>query len=199
MSAEPRRGVVDRIVASYSGMRRETLSLYASRPSEAVLFSFIMIGGLGVACGRILTLALGAAGLTTGEERAAFLGLSLVAAFVLLPLGLYLVSVAATPLMRLLGGEGGFYETRLAFAWSTAVAFPLVLIFAVLDVVRDARMLSDLAGFTLKIAPTALWAYLLASALGAVHGFRSARPVLGATAALACAAVAIVYVASGAL
>lgn len=189
---KPPRGVVDRIFSAYAGMRRETLDLYETRPSEGVILSFLMIAGLAVFAGGVVELIL-----TAGPDgQSALIGQAgplLIGAFVLLPLGAYLLSVVLTPILRGFGANGGFYETRLALGWSAAVAFPLILIIAVFNVVAHQEMISPLANFTLNVAPSALWVYLLASAMAAVHGFRSARRLLG-PAALVAAVVVVVFI-----
>lgn len=188
----PPRGVVDRIISAYAGMRRETLDLYQTRPSEGVILSFLMIAGLAVFAGGVVELLL-----TGGPDgRAQLVGQAgplLIGAFVLLPLGAYLLSVIMTPILRGFGGSGGFYETRLALGWSAAVAFPLILIISVFNVIGHQQMISPLANFTLNVAPSALWVYLLASAMAALHGFRSARRLLG-PAALVAAVVVVAFI-----
>lgn len=199
--APARRGVVDRIVASYSGMRRETLALLAARPSEAIIFSFLAIAGLAVFSARMIELTVARSnpgldiGVSTPEQLLGYVGASLIGAFVLLPLGAYLLSLLLTGVMRILGSDRGYYETRLAVGWSAAVAFPLILIISALNVAADAGAISDVAAFSLKIAPTALWAYFLASSLAAAHGLRSARKVLGPAAAVIIAIVGALIVA----
>lgn len=193
----PRRGVVDRIIGAYSRMRAETMELYQTRPSEGVILSFLMICGLAVFAGGIVELMF-MAGPGASQEIIGQAGPLLVGAFVLLPLGAYLLSVVLTPLLRGFGAAGGYYETRLAIGWSAAVAFPLILLISICNVIAHQEMISPLANFTLNVAPSALWTYLLASALAAVHGFRSARRLLGPT-ALVAAVVAgtFIYLAGG--
>ncbi len=193
-SPASRRSVVNRMVAAYGGMRRETLEILAARPSEAVLLSFMAVAGLGFFAGRAGEVLVGAgvAGPIAPEALRAEIGLTFIASFVLLPLGVYLMSLLATPLLRAAGGSGGYYETRLAVAWSAAAAFPLILLNAAIDALAARDLVSEVASFTIKIAPSALWAYLLASALAAVHSFRSARSLLGPAALVMCVVVVAV-------
>lgn len=186
-----RRGLVDRIAGSYPNMRGEAKELLAERPSELVVLSFMALAGLAFFIGRVIELVVRMQ-LTPNADAASLgatqaqIGAYVIGFFVMLPLGIYLLALFTTPFLRIAGGGGSYYETRLAISWSAVVAFPIIIVISVLNILSEHGYLNDIAAFTLKIAPTALWAYFLASAIAAMHGLRSARRVLGATALLVC-------------
>jgi hypothetical protein len=173
-------------------MRHETRTLLEDRPSEGVIFSFMVIAGLALFFGEITQLFFDSGG---HNESAAMRGQVFafaIGCFLLTPLGVYFISAIATPFLRRFGGAGGHYETRMAVAWSAAVAAPIILLNALVEVGVSHWGLPMSAGFVLHVVLSALWAYFLASAVAAVHGFRSARRVLG-PAALIIVALAIAY------
>lgn len=180
---------------SYVDMRGETLALIAARPSETVVFSFVMIAALASFAGRLAELFARQAGgeplsaeLVRGHVGAVFIG-----CFLLMPLGAYLLGLIIGAAAQAAGGRGGFYETRLALFWSAAVAAPLMLALSLITVLERLGGVSPEVASTLGLAPSAYWVYLFASAQAAAHGWASARPVLGAIAAAALLAVGVVF------
>lgn len=205
--AAPRVGVVDRLLVSYRRPRAVMAAILAERPGEAILFSFMLLAGLVSLIGAAAEIAalappgsesLGAADLADQRRRALFE--KLIGAFLLAPLGVYLVAAMATPILRAFGGKGGYYESRAALSWGLLVTSPLSLLVSLLDAatiqlgesasLAAAATLSTLAWGALALA-LVYWASLIAEA----HGFRSTGKVLGGALAGIGAILALLWAA----
>lgn len=147
----------------------------------------------GVTEGRLLALAMGAAGWTTlgrvaaeaaqpaaafGDERPAWFTAQIFVGLSFLPLSLYLVAALAGLAARAAGGmdERHWSRARLAFFWSGFAAGPVGAVIATLAAAAGATAFGAMAAGVIWLA---LWAPMLAAA----HGFRVA-PVIAAFATL---------------
>lgn len=100
----------------------------------------------------------------------------LIGNFLIFPLGVYLLSGLAAPVLRWFGGVGGGYGTRAAFAWAAVVTAPLGLL-AQLALAFGRPSASVEAGAGLVVAAALL--FFVASFLAEAHKFRSAASILG--------------------
>ena len=211
--ARRRRGVIDRVIASYGGVRREMRRLLEERPSEAVILSFLMIWALFSFMGAFAELSalprdpsdLAAEDRFKKELFERFIG-----AFFIAPLGVYIVAALCNGLLRLFGGAGGGYETRLAFAWALVAATPLLMAGSLLDATAISLSGGAAAGgsalgapfsegdasmgvlFVLAWLAAAGVVYLISACLAEAHGFRSSAPIMGAVLGVVAVVTAIV-------
>lgn len=193
-ASPPRRGVVDRVLASWRRPGATMRALLAERPSEATLLSFMLFAGLIAMVGAAAELAV----IPFGEElsaealadqrRAALLE-RLIGAFVLTPLGIYLGAAIATPILRTVGGSGGYYESRAAFAWTLLATAPLALIAAFVDAaaLRMAEGPARTALGVLALGASALALVYWAQFTAAAHALRSPARLLAAVLGLIAA------------
>ncbi|MEL6978890.1 MAG: YIP1 family protein [Pseudomonadota bacterium] len=194
-AAPPRRGVIDRVFASYGDLRGEMKRLLADRPSEATLLSFVMIFALISFVGGAMELFAAPRDFSDEEALNSFRGdlfARFIGAFFIATLGVYLIAALATPALRAFGGTGGGYETRAALAWSLLTASPLLLLSDAMDAAAVAYGgLDAISGAALRApaeAPVLFAVAMLANAgalyiagvcLAAAHGYRSASGLLG--------------------
>lgn len=188
-AAQPaRRGLIDRVASAYGDVAGSTHALIGERPSEATLLSILFIVAIIGFFGATIELFARAdtAAPDFAERFQTEIAEQFIGAMLVWPLGVYIISGIAAPLLRAVGGTGGSYETRVAFVWALAVAAPLLF---VIDVLTAASMSAEggvatayrVAASALAGASLLIWA----RAVSAAHGFRRPWGVLAAALVLA--------------
>jgi hypothetical protein len=114
------------IAASYRGPRRVIRRLRAMGPREDRLLAVLMAGCALVFVAQWPRLAREAH--LTGQELNPILGGSLLAWLFIMPLVLYALAFLSWLVMRVLGGRGSGFDTRLALFWALLASAPLVLL-----------------------------------------------------------------------
>lgn len=194
MSEDARpRGLIDRIVGAYWDFSGSTRALLADRPSDATLLSFMLLAAFVSLCGDIAAQSFARSGPWTDAELDVLTS-QIVGRLLVGPLGLYLVSALVGAIARGFGGGGGWYETRVAMAWSLLVAAPWT--FTAQLVAGGLGATFAAAGAETAWIATAATAPLLGTALyiwgaclAGAHGFSSPRLVVGVAIALVAGVV----------
>lgn len=212
MTSEPRgaqpTGLIGRIRASYWDFAGSTRRLLAEQPGDPVLLSFLMIAMMMLAFGGVVELVSAHQpdpALSPQEENAKLqteLMEVLISRFLFGALFIYFVATAITPIIRALGGAGGYYETRVAVIWGVLVSAPPVLLYSVIGGLRllavreldeTAAIAFSWAGWIVQTVLLALAFVIWASSIAGAHGFRSKAKVLGVMLAFACAFGALLW------
>ncbi len=102
------------------------------------------------------------------------------------PLGLYAAAALFGAICRVLGGRGGWRDTRAAFFWSALAAAPAGLALTLAG--ASAVAMGGAPGWAAELGVGLgglVWAALLAPALAEAHGFGSGRRVFAVFATIA--------------
>lgn len=196
-------GLVERVLASYADVRASMARVLADRPSDAVLFSLLVmaafIGLLGDAfeifANRAVESGPAASDPAVAAERfREEIGTAFVARMLLFPIAVYLAAGALLLAARPFGGTGGGYESRAAMIWALLVAAPLTLALSGLQAVGVGAGLADASGpagiswrglVTLASLGVGLYAlYIWGACVAEAHGFRSVARVMAAALAV---------------
>lgn len=122
-----------RMRLSYSDMRRTTRALIEEAPTEPRLLFFVLLSDV------IFFLSFGVRLIVSPSQAVselmpvpAQLGTALLGIFLVRTLTLYVFSGAVCFVCRLLGGTGGWRDTRAAIFWASLVAAPVGVLGAVI-------------------------------------------------------------------
>lgn len=181
-ASSQRRGVVDRIVAAYWDFAGATRALRDERPSEATLLSFIVIAALFAFFGDLAAQVIRSEGAPLSDNPRVVTE-TLVGRMLVFPLGVYLLASVTTPIVARFGGEGSWYDTRLAFAWAAAVSIPSSLLVQISGAAASLTG-APWAPFAAAAPFAALTAYIWASCMAGAHGFSSPIRVLSVALAI---------------
>lgn len=196
--ATPPRGLIDRIAAAYWNFSGSSRALLAERPSDATLLSFMVIAAVIGLCGDIAAQTIDNPGPRTDADLDKLSG-DVIGRLLIFPLGVYFLSALASPIARAFGGVGGWYETRLAFAWSAVLTAPWAFAVDVIAAVArasgaDGAFGLEGAGAFLAASPLmAVILYVWAGCVAGVHEFSSTLRVALTSAALAAAIFGATY------
>ncbi|MEM6662267.1 MAG: hypothetical protein AAF666_08830, partial [Pseudomonadota bacterium] len=117
-AVETRRTGILGIARFYHDPRGSALSVIAARPREAKLFAYLLFSGLILLIGRLIQLF---ASPGSSEDIARWAAEQTVSLLFFLPLLYYLLATLVTALARLFGGNGQWYEGRVALFWAALV------------------------------------------------------------------------------
>lgn len=182
-------GLTARIVAAWRDSWGVARAERAADPGEPRILAYALGGCLALWLAslpqELRDSALGV-GPTAEADPVLLVIASLVSMLFFTPLALYGVAALLRVALRLVGGTGGWRETRLAVFWSLLPAAPALLLgygAAFLLTVSGAGALAGVPRLLAGLVWLRFWSVGLAEA----HGFRSAWPIFAAIAALALA------------
>lgn len=188
------RTYVDRILDAYSDMRWSTRALIETRPSEARLFFLAIMSDVIFFLARSLSMVV-----APPEEVAANLphhiGLGLFVAFLLRTSIFYVTAALAHILSKPFGGDGGWYETRVAVFWAALVSAPIEFFAAFVTIVvvalRPSLPFLDvdwLISAPYWIGPLA-FGFFICAGVAEAQGFRYTYRVMAVVAVLTMASM----------
>jgi hypothetical protein len=172
--------------------------MLAERPGEPRLLFFAMLVGAASFIAPAAQAPKDAS--ATGAVMA-----NLVASLFFLPLFLYAVAGVARMICRALGGDGGWYETRVVTFWALVVAIPVVVASRALQYLSN--QLASVDGVmaeiwrggavTISLLLGLVTAYIWAAGLAEAHGFSSTTRTFLALAAILLLPFAVLYLMTG--
>jgi len=182
-------GLVNRILAGWRDLRGSFRSEIAAGHGEPRLLAYAMGGCVALALARapqsVLGMLDGAAAAGQPVSITMLVVMQVVAALFFLPLMLYAVAALARMTLRLFGGAGGWFDTRLAVFWSLVLAAPILLVGGLFSfgfaLTNEAGRLAGLPSVIAQL----IWLRFWAEGLAEAHAFRSGFPIFVGMAVLA--------------
>lgn len=190
-------GLTIRVLSAWRDMRGSMRVLLEDRPSEGMLFGFILVSGFFHFLGSAAELWLDprSVTLTQGEVLANIYWLA-VFFFVMRPIGLYLLAFLGHGMARLFGGTGSAYESRAAMAWAAMVAAPVWLTLKLLGLSLQNEIGHELARAVGEFGFIP-FLFALANCFAEAHRFDRTWAVLGVLALMVLMLVSGIMVLGG--
>lgn len=179
-------GLVNRILAGWRDLRGSFRAEIAAGHQEPRLLAYAMGGCVALVLARapqsVLGMLDGAAAAGEPVSATMLVVMQVVAALFFLPLMLYGVAALARMALRLFGGKGGWFDTRLAVFWSLVLAAPILLVGGLFSfgfaLTNEAGRLAGLPSVIAQL----IWLRFWAEGLAEAHALRSGFPIFVAMA-----------------
>lgn len=187
-----RNNLFERITDAWKDMRGSTRRLVAEKPSEARLFFYVLLSDLIFFISWSLKTVVSPTGIAT-TKLPIEIGLWLIAALFCRSFAMYAFSIMLGSLVRVMGGQASWRETRTAVFWGALVASPFGFLCAVITVVLASfePVFPFLGADWIALPPYWLslipFVWFISAGLAEVNGFKRTDTVFGAMAALATA------------
>ncbi|MEM6438634.1 MAG: hypothetical protein AAF763_02905 [Pseudomonadota bacterium] len=186
----PAAGVLDRILRAWRGARPAAQEELASGAEEPRLLAYAMGGcfilWLAQTPVQVLERLRVEAAAGEASDVSMLVTANLVSMLFFTPLMLYGVAALARMILRVFGGQGGWFATRHMVFWSLVVAAPAILSGGLVTFGLDLAGIGRWSGLPLVLA-NLIWLRFWAEGLAAAHGFRSGLAIFAVMAGLAAA------------
>ena len=114
-------------------------------------------------------------GVITLEPLSGYIASLLFVSVFFTPLILYFLSVVLHLVLRLFGGEGTFYQVRLAFFWSIIVSAPIIVILGIFQ----GYTIGSVYHYFYDILSDLIMAWILSNIVSIAEKFKSVYPMFG--------------------
>ena len=162
------KGFVPDIFRSYFDLKGSFFNQQAKCKSEATLLAYSFVISIVLFLERLPGKVVNNSSSmeATISPLLPMIGIDLFASIFFVPLFLYLIAAVLHILFLPFNGKASFFESRLAFFWSAIICSPIILIYALLEVLLKNIFLVNLIQYLMVVITAWIFSLLLCTAEG---------------------------------